>query len=62
VEKQMRKRRKKKGKGKRADLRCLTVLLAAMEVAGRGCWRWLGHGGARCFTFFFLSLPPLFFF
>jgi len=39
----MRKRRKTKGKGKRVDLWCLTVLLEAVEVAGRGCWRWLGH-------------------
>ena len=43
-----------KGKGKRAELWCLTVLLAAMEVAGHGCWRWLGHGGAQCFAFIFL--------
>jgi len=41
---------------------CLTVLLAAVEVAGRSCRRCLGHSGTRCFAFFFLSLPPLFFF
>ena len=64
MEKQTWKRRRKKGKGKRADLRCLIVLLAAVEVAGRGGWGTVAHGASPpssslsllCFFFYFVFL------
>jgi len=64
---QLRKRRRRRRRrwrwrrwrrrGKKIDLRWLTVLLATVEVAGRNCWR-----RCRCRRWRFSPFLPLFFF
>ena len=50
-------RRRWRRRGKKTDLRWLTVLLAVVEVAGRSCWRrW------RCQRWRFSPFLPCFFF